>query len=65
MGPDGKPLRVYMAAGLGKQRLLVLPDHGITIVRFAEATRENQRDYSDAKLLAFILPSASTTRPAD
>jgi CubicO group peptidase (beta-lactamase class C family) len=39
-GPDGKPLTVYMAAGLGKQRLFILPQYNMVVVRFAEATRE-------------------------
>jgi CubicO group peptidase (beta-lactamase class C family) len=52
--PAGKPVRVYMAAGLGKQRLLILPDHNTVIVRFAEATREGFR-YSDAKLVGLVM----------
>lgn len=36
--PQGREVRVWMAAGLGNQNLLILPDHGVVIVRFAEAT---------------------------
>lgn len=49
-GPDGKPLKVMMAAGLGKQRLYVIPQHNLVIVRFAEATREGAR-FDDRELL--------------
>ncbi len=51
-GEDG--LRVYMAAGLGKQRLYVLPDQNLVIVRFAEAT-DAGRGYSDAEFLGLAL----------
>lgn len=50
----GEPIRVYMAAGLGKQRLYVLPDHNLVIVRFAEAT-EAGRAFSDAEFLGLAL----------
>jgi CubicO group peptidase (beta-lactamase class C family) len=33
---DGTELRAAMAAGAGKQRLYILPDDGLVIVRFAE-----------------------------
>lgn len=52
--PDGKPLTVYMAAGLGKQRLLVVPELDLVIVRFAEATAKGS-DYSDAELARRLL----------
>lgn len=54
LGRDGKPLTVLMAAGLGKQRLIVIPSEGLVIVRFAEATREGQ-SYQDRDLIAHIL----------
>lgn len=47
-------VRVYMAAGLGKQRLYVLPDQNLVIVRFAEAT-DKGRGYSDAEFLGLAL----------
>jgi CubicO group peptidase (beta-lactamase class C family) len=54
VGPDGKPLTVYMAAGLGKQRLLVIPELQMVVVRFAELGQEGMR-YSDAELLKLLL----------
>lgn len=53
-GPAGDAPRIFMAAGLGKQRLYVIPDRGLVIVRFAEATRDGRR-FSDAELLALLL----------
>lgn len=53
-GPDGKPLRIYMAAGLGKQRLYVIPQYGLVVVRFAEASREGIR-FDNAEFLKPIL----------
>lgn len=53
-GPDGKPLEVMMAAGLGKQRLYVIPQHKLVVVRFAEATSAGQR-FDDRELLGRIL----------
>lgn len=50
----GKPVRVWMAAGLGKQRLYVLPDHDLVIVRFAENGTEGRR-FADAAFLKPIL----------
>ncbi|MCU0963319.1 MAG: beta-lactamase family protein [Pirellulaceae bacterium] len=55
-GPDGKPLRVMMAAGLGKQRLYVIPQYQLVVVRFAEATAQGQR-FDDRELLGRILGS--------
>lgn len=54
IGPDGKPLTVYMAAGLGKQRLYVLPDLDLVVIRFAEGTTEGAR-FNDAEFLGPIL----------
>jgi hypothetical protein len=51
---DGKPLTVYMAAGLGKQRLYVLPHQELVVVRFAEATREGARFQNDAFLKPIV-----------
>jgi len=47
---SGKNHRVYMAAGLGKQRLYVLPDQGLVIVRFAENAAEG-RGFDNAEFL--------------
>lgn len=54
VGPDGKPVRVMMAAGLGKQRLYVLPQFDLVVVRFAEATREGM-SYDDREFLRLLL----------
>lgn len=65
IGPDGKPLVVYMAAGLGKQRLFVVPQYDMVIVRFAEATREG-RQFEDQDFLRPILGLAAesaSTKP--
>lgn len=52
--PDGTTVRVFMAAGLGKQRLLILPDQGLVIVRFAEATPRGML-FNNAEFLRRIL----------
>lgn len=54
VGPDGKPMRVYMAAGLGKQRLYVLPQYEMVVVRFAEAEVAGVR-FDNAAFLRTIL----------
>jgi CubicO group peptidase (beta-lactamase class C family) len=54
LGPDGKPLKVYMAAGLGKQRLYVIPQHNLVVVRFAESTTGGQR-FEDREFLSLLL----------
>lgn len=53
-GPDGNPLAVYMAAGLGKQRLYVVPAYDLVVVRFAEATTAGRR-FDNAEFLGPIL----------
>ena len=45
-----------MAAGLGKQRLYVIPQYQLVVVRFAEATAQGQR-FDDRELLGRILGS--------
>jgi CubicO group peptidase (beta-lactamase class C family) len=57
VGPDGKPLKVLMAAGLGKQRLFVIPQHNLVIVRFAEnaAPTPGVKDFSNAEFLGKAL----------
>jgi CubicO group peptidase (beta-lactamase class C family) len=50
--PSESPLG-YMAAGKGKQRLYVLPEHGLTIVRFGALT--GSRDFHDAEFLGKLL----------
>ena len=61
--PDGMPAKVYMAAGLGKQRLIILPEQKLVVVRYAETTREGQR-YSDAKLIGMVMGWPPVTPPA-
>jgi CubicO group peptidase (beta-lactamase class C family) len=51
---DGRPIRVVMAAGLGKQRLYVIRELGLTIVRFAPLTG-GKRGFDDADFLAPIV----------
>lgn len=54
VGPDGKPIVVHMAAGLGKQRLYVLPQWDMVIVRFA-ATSAQGREFDDRVFLRLVL----------
>jgi CubicO group peptidase (beta-lactamase class C family) len=55
----GKAVRIQMAAGLGKQRLFVIPDHGLVVVRFAEPTREGQ-GFRDPEFLKPIFEALSS-----
>lgn len=52
--PDGSELRVAMAAGAGKQRLYILPEEGLVIVRFAEMGRAG-RDFDDTVFIRTLL----------
>ena len=52
--PDGKPWEIYMAAGLGKQRLYVLPQEDMVIVRFAENNREGM-SFDNGQFLSLAL----------
>ncbi|MBL8758517.1 MAG: serine hydrolase [Phycisphaerae bacterium] len=54
VGPDGKPITVFMAAGLGKQRLYVLPQFDLVVVRFAESSREGLGFKNDEFLGALL-----------
>lgn len=56
-GPDGQPIKVFMAAGLGKQRLYVLPQFDLVVVRFAEATIEGQK-FEDYEFLKRVVNAA-------
>lgn len=51
------PIEGFMAAGKGKQRLYVLPRHGMTIVRFGAI--DGSRGYQDAEFLAILLGDAA------
>ena len=49
-------VRVWMAAGLGKQRLYVLPDHGLVAVRQTDRLWDGEQSgYSDAVFLQRLL----------
>lgn len=52
--PDGSELRVAMAAGAGKQRLYILPEEGLVIVRLAEMGRAGQ-DFDDTVFIRTLL----------
>jgi len=54
MDNQGKPIRVAMAAGAGKQRLYVLPDHGLVIVRFARLDRDGN-EFNDTTFMRALL----------
>lgn len=54
-GPDGKPLDVRMAAGLGGQKLYIIPQYDMVIVRFAKIGESAGRDFNDKTFLADIL----------
>jgi len=51
-------LKIYIAAGLGKQRLFVVPDKDLVIVRFAEPTRAGNR-FGNASFLKPILDAVA------
>lgn len=55
---DGKSLRVWMAAGLGKQRLYVIPGYQLVIVRFAEPSVDG-RKFSNEGFLKPIVAAFS------
>lgn len=57
----GQPLDVWMAAGLGKQRLFVVPARQLVVVRFAEAADAGQ-GFQDSAFLGPLL--RSTSNPA-
>jgi hypothetical protein len=63
-GKDGAPLTVYMAAGLGKQRLYVIPEFGLTVVRFSANTAAG-RKFSNVEFLKPILEEVKATRRLD
>lgn len=63
VAPDGKPVEVRMAAGLGKQRLLVLPQYDLVVVRFAESTAQGAK-YDDREFLKPIIEALNKEMPA-
>lgn len=68
-GGDPDPsLRIWLAAGLGKQRLHILPDHGLVVVRFGENFAGVQR-FDDREILEPLLeaigPLSTPEAPRD
>ncbi len=51
---NGKDTPVYMAAGLGKQRLFILPELELVVVRFAEPSRKGM-EFSNEDFLVPIV----------
>jgi CubicO group peptidase (beta-lactamase class C family) len=49
------PVDIYMAAGMGDQRLYIIPDWGVVVAR--QAPVFNVSDYSDNTFLGLLLPS--------
>ena len=63
-GPDGKPLDVRMAAGLGGQKLYIIPQYDMVIVRFAKIGETSGLTFNDKPFLADILNiSKPETKP--
>jgi CubicO group peptidase (beta-lactamase class C family) len=54
MGADGKPITIYLAAGKGKQRMYVIPQYDMVVVRFAEDTPQGIR-FSNTQFLGKLL----------
>lgn len=52
--PDGSPVRIAMAAGAGKQRLYLLPEERLVVVRFARMDGLGQQ-FDDAIFLGTLL----------
>jgi CubicO group peptidase (beta-lactamase class C family) len=51
---NGMPVKVVMAAGAGKQRLYLLPEQGMVVVRLAEMTAGGQ-EFTDPEFLKLLL----------
>ncbi|MFT3683547.1 MAG: serine hydrolase [Phycisphaerales bacterium] len=60
---DGKPIQVHMAAGLGGQRLYIIPSEDMVIVRFAKIGDQSGRTYTDRAFLANLAEKPSEPRP--
>ncbi|MDI9410925.1 MAG: serine hydrolase [Bacteroidia bacterium] len=54
---NGTVVKAVMAAGAGKQRLYILPEHGLVIVRFAEMEQQGV-GFSDTEFLKLVLGMA-------
>jgi CubicO group peptidase (beta-lactamase class C family) len=59
---DGKKLKVYMAAGLGKQRLYVIPKYDLVVVRFAEPSPQGAA-FKNNSFIEPILEALAATEP--
>jgi CubicO group peptidase (beta-lactamase class C family) len=59
---EGEPLKVYMAAGLGKQRLYIIPSFDLVVVRFAEPSPQGARFQND-DFIKPILQALTTSKP--
>lgn len=64
-GPDGKPIDVRMAAGLGGQKLYILPQYDMVIVRFAKIGDTAGRTFDDKPFLADILNIKGSEKDSD
>lgn len=62
IGRDGAPMRVVMAAGAGKQRLYLLLDHGIAVVRFAPMGADGEA-FDDGVFLRTLLGLSEDAAP--
>jgi len=51
---SGAPIKVAMAAGAGKQRLYLLPEQGLVVVRFAEMSPDGA-GFGDVRFLRTLL----------
>jgi CubicO group peptidase (beta-lactamase class C family) len=52
------PADMYMAAGLGKQRLYIIPSLHLVVERLAPISSEDDTDWSDNQFLALLLGTA-------
>ena len=55
--PNGTIVKAVMAAGAGKQRLYLLPEHGLVIVRLAEMGGKGT-SFDDTRFLKEVLGMA-------
>lgn len=62
-GKDGKPIQVHMAAGLGGQRLYIIPHEDMVIVRFAQIGNQAGRAYTDRAFLANLADNKPDRTP--
>jgi len=61
LGKGETPPVVYMAAGLGKQRLFVIPEYGLTVVRYSANSRDGLK-FSNLEFIRPILETAKAQR---